>query len=66
MIRLTPYTIVNDDPPSFKPTHAYVALSLSFNISFFLLHFSAVTQFAPAIGFAIGCGTIYLFSIGVR
>ena len=49
-----------------KTIHAFASLGMCYNVTFILLHISAVAPLAPVFGLATGCATIYLFSKGYR
>jgi len=49
-----------------KTIHAFASVGMCYNVTFILLHISAVAPFAPLFGLATGCATIYLFSNGYR
>ena len=67
MAPLNPSPISNNTYAYYIETrHAYTSLGLCVNLTLLLSHFTAVAAFAPAIGLVAGCGTIYLFTKGVR
>ena len=49
-----------------KTIHAFAGVGMCYNVTFILLHISAVAPLAPVFGLATGCATIYLFSKGYR
>jgi hypothetical protein len=49
-----------------KTIHAFASLGMCYNVTFILLHVSAVAPLAPVFGLATGCATIYLFSKGYQ
>jgi hypothetical protein len=59
-------SVRNNTTQYIKTIHAFVSLGMSYNVTFILLHVSAVATLAPVVGLATGCATIYLFSKGYR
>jgi hypothetical protein len=49
-----------------KTIYAFASLGMCYNVTFILLHISAVAPLAPVFGLAAGCATIYLFSKDYR
>ena len=66
MTPLNPADVRDNTIQYIKTIHAFASLGVCYNVTFILLHISAVAPLAPIFGLATGCVTIYLFTNGYR